>query len=305
MVHQAPPARRARVRLSEDSNPLLTLAPLWQGPGDPVMRFEGRIVLRATRTSAGPAALRLNIGKGEVLAEAWGPGATLALDGLPSLLGERDDPARLRPQHRLLAELARSFRGVRLTRTGAVLETLVPAIIGQKVTGFEAQRSYRLLVRRFGEPAPGPLGLTLPPAADELARQPYYAFHPLGLERRRADALRAVGRVAQSLERLTDVDPEKARRRLLSLPGIGEWTAAETLRVALGDPDAVSVGDYNLPNLVGWALAGERRADDTRMLELLEPYRGQRARVVLLLELSGRYPARRGPRMAPRSIARI
>ena len=92
---------------------------------------------------------------------------------------------------------------------------------------------------------------------------------------------------------------------MTAFPGIGQWTAAEVARTALGDKDAVSVGDYHLPSLVAWALAGERRADDARMLELLEPYRGQRARVIRLLEVSGVGPPRRGPRMTPRSIGAI
>jgi 3-methyladenine DNA glycosylase/8-oxoguanine DNA glycosylase len=76
------------------------------------------------------------------------------------------------------------------------------------------------------------------------------------------------------------------------------------MRVAFGDADAVSVGDYHIPSLVAWALAGERKADDGRMLDLLEPYRGQRGRIQRLLEISGIYPERRGPRMAPRDITR-
>ena len=97
----------------------------------------------------------------------------------------------------------------------------------------------------------------------------------------------------------------KRRRRLRSLPGIGAWTAAEVVRCAFGDPDAVSVGDFHIPNTVAWALAGEPRADDARMLELLEPYRGQRGRVQRLLEVGGIVAPRYGPRLAPRSIAAI
>jgi 3-methyladenine DNA glycosylase/8-oxoguanine DNA glycosylase len=100
-------------------------------------------------------------------------------------------------------------------------------------------------------------------------------------------------------------DPAEATRRLTSLPGIGQWTAAEVVRLAFGDPDAVSVGDYHVPNTVAWALAGEPRADDARMLELLEPYRGQRGRVQRLLEAGGITAPRYGPRMAPRRIATI
>ena len=89
------------------------------------------------------------------------------------------------------------------------------------------------------------------------------------------------------------------------IPGIGRWTIAEVTRVAYGDPDAVSIGDFHMPNLVAWALAREPRADDARMLELLEPYRGQRGRVQRLLEVSGIRAPRYGPRLTPRRIAGI
>jgi 3-methyladenine DNA glycosylase/8-oxoguanine DNA glycosylase len=173
------------------------------------------------------------------------------------------------------------------------------------VTGLEARRGHRELLIRHGEPAPGPFDLRLPPPPEKLARMPYWAFHPLGIERRRADAIRAAAAVAHALEHIRELAPDEGRRRLQAVPGIGPWTAAETLRLALGDPDAVSVGDFHLPRRVGWALARERYADDARMLELLEPYLGQRARGVMLLEHGGIRIERHGPRLAPRSIAAI
>nr|MBA2556990.1 DNA-3-methyladenine glycosylase 2 family protein [Chloroflexota bacterium] len=207
--------------------------------------------------------------------------------------------------HALLATLQRRLPGLRMTRTGAMLEALVPAVIEQKVTGVEARRAYRRLVRAFGAPAPGPGDLLLPPEPSVLARLPYHAFHPLGLERRRAETIRAACAVAPALEQMLRLTPDQARRRLGLLPGVGPWTAAEATRTAMGDPDAVSVGDYHVPNLVCWALAGEPRGSDARMLELLEPYRGQRGRVVRLLELSGIRPPRYGPRQPPRHISHL
>lgn len=283
----------------------LTISALWLGPADPHTRVAAGVVLRAGRTPAGSAGLRLSLADASVRAEAWGDGATTALERLPGLLGLADDPAGFRPRHPLLRALARRHAGLRMTRTEAVFEALVPAIIGQKVSATEARHSYLALVDHYGSPAPGPIGLRLPPDPAVLAGLPYHAFHPLGIERRRAEALREAARVAESLERLTALSPAEARRRLATLPGIGAWTAAETIRIALGDPDAVSVGDYNLPNLVAWLLAGEPRGDDARMLELLAPYAGQRARAVRLLELSGRRPPRFGPRLARQSIAAI
>ncbi len=192
--------------------------------------------------------------------------------------------------------------GLRIGRSGAVLEALIPAILEQKVTGTEARRAYRGIIARWGEAAPGPFGLRLMPAPEVLARLPYEAFHPIGLERRRADLVRAVALRATRFEEIVDLPLPDAYRRLTALPGLGPWTAAEVAFRALGDPDAVSIGDFHLPNLVAYALAGEQRATDARMLELLAPYRGQRGRVIRLLEASGIRPPARGPRMAIRSI---
>ncbi len=283
----------------------LTLRIHSHGPADPTTRREAGRLIRTTRTSEGPATVALQLREGRLHAEAWGPGADRALAGVPALVGLDDEPADLGAAHRLVPELARRMPGLRIGRSAQVFEALMPAILEQKVTGTEAYNAYRALVRTYGDPAPGPFRLMVAPAAATIAHLPYYAFHPFGVERRRADTLRYAAARASRLEEATDLPLDAAYRRLTSLPGVGRWTAAEVALRALGDPDAVSVGDYHLPNLVSWALAGEPRADDERMLELLEPYRGQRARVIRLLEASGIRAPRYGPRMAPRSIAGI
>ncbi len=283
----------------------LTLAPLHRGPGDPTMRM-GRETWRTTRTPDGPATIRIAPHKDGLEVEAWGPGAEDVLARAISLAGVDDDPAEFRPPDPLLRRLHALRRGLRLARSGAVMEALVPAILEQKVTGTEAHRAWRALVLRYGEPAPGPAGeagMRVAPAAGVLAALPYYAFHPLGVERRRAEVIRRACWMAASLEAAMAEGPAALTARLVAIPGIGQWTAAEVCARALGDPDAVSVGDFHLPNLVSWALAGEPRGTDERMLELLEPYRGQRARAIRLLELSGIRAPRYGPRMSPRSIA--
>jgi 3-methyladenine DNA glycosylase/8-oxoguanine DNA glycosylase len=157
----------------------------------------------------------------------------------------------------------------------------------------------------LGEPAPGPAGLRLPPDPARIAETPYFRFHRFGVERRRAEVIRAVCGGAASLEALIDGTPDEARVRLERFPGVGPWTSAEVRRLSFGDPDSVSVGDYHLPHVVAWALAGEERGTDERMLELLEPYRGQRGRVQRLLEASHISPPAFGPRMEPRAIERI
>jgi 3-methyladenine DNA glycosylase/8-oxoguanine DNA glycosylase len=281
-----------------------TLAPLGRGPGDRTIRFVGGRVCRATRTPEGAATLALTQAGDELRAEAWGPGAERALADVPALAGLFQEPTPLDGGHATVTHLARRFPGVRIPRTGAILESLVPAILEQKVIGEEARRALSGLVRLHGETAPGPaeLGLRLPPAPATLAALPYYAFHPLGVERRRAELIRRVAARAAWFEAIVDLPLADAYARLTTVPGIGAWTAAEVAVRALGDIDAVSVGDFHLPNLVAFALAGEPRGTDARMLELLEPYRGQRGRVVRLLELSGIRVPRYGPRLPIRRI---
>ncbi|HET9614355.1 MAG TPA: hypothetical protein VFP22_06055 [Candidatus Limnocylindrales bacterium] len=283
-----------------------TLAIHAHGGGDLTIRVRGGEAARASRTPDGPATVHLAVRGAAIEAEAWGPGAGWALDAVPALIGLHDDRAGFEPAHHpLVAALDRLHRGVRLGRTGAVLEALVPAILEQKVTGAEAWRGLRGIVHRWGEPAPGPLGLRLLPDPAVLSTVSYTEFHPFGIERRRADLVRFVCDHAARLEEVASLSREDGYRRLRSIPGIGPWTAAEVMLRATGDPDAVSVGDFHLPNVVAFGLTGEVRGDDRRMLELLEPWRGHRARVIRLLELGGIRAPAFGPRFAPRSIAAI
>ena len=299
------PAIDTLVRLPFEVDARLTLSAWQHGPGDPTIRFEGPVAWLALRLAEGPASLRLAPAGGGWRVTAWGPGAEPALASVPRLLGSEDDPAALRLPPGHLRELARRFRGLRFGRSDAVLAALLPAIVGQKVTAEEAQRSYRRLVLRFGEAAPGPGRLHLPPAAATLAASPYHVLHPLGLEERRAMTIIRAARLADRLEEAIRLPRAEAMARLRVVPGVGPWTAAETARRAFGDADAISLGDANLPNLVCWLLAGEARGDDARMLELLEPYDGQRARVARLLVLSGGAAPRFGPRHRLRSIEHI
>ena len=288
----------------------LILGPLYRGRGDPTGRLSSHAVVRVTRTRDGPATLLAELRGTQLEAEAWGEGADRVLDGLPALLGLLDDPSGFDPSpHPLIADLARRRPGLRLGWTGAVFEALLPAILEQKVTGGQAATAFRGLTQRYGEPAPGPVAaaqrLRLQPSPGTLAALPYYAYHPFGVEGRRADVVRRTAREAGRLEALADLPGTRteigtaATAALRARPGIGPWTAAEVTARALGDPDAVSVGDFHLKNLVAFALAGESRGTDERMLELLEPWRGHRARVIRLLEASGIEAPRFGPRYSP------
>jgi 3-methyladenine DNA glycosylase/8-oxoguanine DNA glycosylase len=296
---------RATLPLPPSFDLELTLAPLRRGGDDPTIRLEAGQVWRACRTPDGPASLHLSIEANSVEVRAWGEGAGWVTASVPGLLGFDDQPQAFRPQTPLLRHLHRQHPGLRLGRTGLVFEALLPTILEQKVPGVEAWNSYARLVRALGEPAPGPSGLQLQPSPERLRATPYWAVHRFGVEQRRFATLQAAAAVAGRLERISPLPSVEARRLLMSLPGIGPWSAAEVSAVALGDRDVVSLGDYHLPHQVAWALAGEARGTDRRMLELLEPYRGHRARVIRLLTIGGIQAPRFGPRMRLRRIASI
>ncbi|WP_430515945.1 DNA-3-methyladenine glycosylase family protein, partial [Mycobacterium tuberculosis] len=191
-----------------------------------------------------------------------------------------------------------------LGRTGQVLEALIPAVIEQRVPGADAFRSWRLLVSKYGTQAPGPAppGMRVPPSAEVWRHIPSWEFHRANVDPGRARAVVGCAQRAASLERLVSLPAARAAEALTSLPGVGVWTAAETTQRVFGDADAVSVGDYHIPKMIGWTLVG-RPVDDAGMLELLEPMRPHRHRVVRLLEASGlaREP-RRGPRLPVQNI---
>ena len=230
--------------------------------------------------------------------EAWGPGAAWVLASVPELLGARDDLAGFAPNHPLLEQAHRRHPGLRIPRTNRVFEQIAPAILEQKVTGQEARAGFRRLVLKYGGAAPGPVppGMRVPPSPEVWRRIPSWEWHRAAVDPQRAKTLMAAAKVAARLEEAAGMAPADALARLRAVPGVGEWTAAEVAVRALGDADALSVGDYHLSKFVGWALVG-RPLDDDGMVEVLEPWRPHRGRVVRLIEVSGASLPRFGPRL--------
>jgi 3-methyladenine DNA glycosylase/8-oxoguanine DNA glycosylase len=259
------------------------------GRYDPTCRREPGRLWRAAHTPDGPVTLQLARTAGGVLARAWGPGAAWALDRADALAGLRDDPCRLEGSTGPLAALARRGRAIRLPRSPWVFDGLVEYVLQQRVTFRDAARAHRRLVEARGAAAPGPPGLLLPLAPAEWLRIPDADFRRAGVDGRRARTLRAVARAARRVGSAFDLpSPAAARAVLGAVPGCGPWTVEFTMGLVLGDPDAVPTGDLHLPHEVGEALAGEPRADDARMLELLAPFRGNRFRLLRLLLAAGR-----------------
>ncbi|BDB39918.1 MULTISPECIES: DNA-3-methyladenine glycosylase family protein [Mycobacterium] len=286
-----------------------TLAPLRRGRGDPCFRVPGDgTIWRTSLLPSGPvSACIATVSRDTARCAAWGDGAAEFVDALPALLGADDDASGFRPYHPTIAAAHRKVPNLRLGRTGQVLEALIPAVIEQRVPGADAFRSWRVLVTKYGTPAPGPApdGMRVPPSADAWRHIPSWEFHLANVDPGRAQTVVGCARRASSLERLAAMPPAQARAALTSLPGIGAWTAAETAQRAFGDADALSIGDYHICKMIGWTLLGHP-VDDARMVELLEPMRPHRHRVVRVLEASGlAYEPRRGPRLPVQHIHRL
>jgi 3-methyladenine DNA glycosylase/8-oxoguanine DNA glycosylase len=287
-------------------SPGLTLLPLRRGPGDPCFQVgdDGAIWRTSLLGSGSVTAKICRAAPDAVECTAWGSGAEEFLDALPAMLGTHDDASDFIPADPIVAAAHRRVPHLRLGKTGQVLEALIPAIIEQRVPGADAFRAWRLLVTKFGSPAPGPAPARMraPPSAEVWRRIPSWEFHRANVDPGRARTIVGCAQRAPSLARLASWPAATARDALTSLPGVGVWTAAETAQRAFGDPDALSVGDYHIPKMIGWTLLG-RPIVDADMIELLEPMRPHRHRVVRLLEASGlAYEPRRGARLPVQNI---
>lgn len=290
-----------------------TLRPIGIYPRDPSHRWGPGTFAKAVLTPDGPGTMSLSWdGSGVTTAQAWGTGARWLLERAPHWVGLHDDVAGFDPGlNPRIAELWRRHPGMRLPAAGVIWQELLLVLLGQRVTTEEAVKSWARIVYEWGERAPGPCELRMPPAAEVVATKSYVDFHRFNVERHRAEAILTAARRAGRLEEAATMDPASALRRLTALPGLGLWTATSVIGASIGDPDTIVLRDYGLPTVVNYAFTGEARripADeggDEVMCAHLEPWRGHRRRIVRLLFTAGITPPRRGPRAFNPDIRRL
>jgi 3-methyladenine DNA glycosylase/8-oxoguanine DNA glycosylase len=276
------------------------------GRYDPTTQTEPGGWWRSTLTPDGPATVHIWWSAHGLDAAAWGPGGNHLLATVPALTGQLDEPPAITAAHPAVATAIRRQPMPRIGHSGGLYHTILPLIVEQRVTSREAMRSYASVVNAFGEVAPGPRPMRLPPSPAVLANLPYWSFHRFGIERKRADAIKAFAAHPRLLAEVeADPSPRQAIQRLHLLPGIGPWTTGSAGGPAFGDPDAIAVGDFWLCHLVTQALTGRPRGTDADMLELLQPYAGQRNRVIKLLAADGHRVQRFGPGIRLLPIARL
>lgn len=300
-------------------------APFRRGRADPTLVISETEVWRSAVTPAGPSSQQITFAavtgdrKGQdhaaepeprtLVARSYGPGAQWLADRFADLIG-KPNPVQLLPTgdvsgaQQLTARFLAQHYSVasqswQVPKSHGVWEATVAAILEQRVTGKEAKRSWRTLATDYGHPAPGPVpdGLAVIPEPDRLRQVPSWGWRRMGVDQARSKTLMRVCQVAHMLARLPELDFDTARQRFTSIPGLSDWSYAEMAQRALGDQDAVSVGDYHLSKVVVHSLTGERNGTDAEMLHLMAPYGGQRFLLQRVIESAGSKPERRGPKM--------
>ena len=264
------------------------------GVRDPTVRRTPEGLWRTAQTADGPVTVLLTAAT-MLRADAWGPGAQAVMRDIPYWTGLHE-PAWTLPSHPVVNRLLRTTPGVRLTDTRDVFEALVNTVLQQLVTWEHAAMTWRRLCDAHGEPAPGPVDMRLSPTPRAIRAAGTMHLEATGIGVKQARTLIAVAGVAHALRRAADLPTAEAAALLQKVRGIGPWTAGMVLGSRLGRPEPVPVGDFHLPSTIAYALAGEPRATDARMLELLQPFGDQAFRVIRLVWAANIAAPRRGPR---------
>ncbi len=274
------------------------------GTYDPTTSLSASDFWRAARTPDGPGTVHISLTQSGITASVYGAGGAWLLRRVDGLLGTLDTIPTVKPAHDAVRDALRRCALPTMSASGLVLPALIAAVLGQRVTSLEAVRQWSALCRLSSESAPGPQPLLLPPDPVVLSLMPSWQYHRLGIERSRADTIVMLCRRVNRVHEVADMPIPAGYSRLEAFRGVGAWTSAVTMSAAMGDPDAVLVGDFHMKNIVSYALAGEPRGTDARMVELLEPYAGQRGRVVELLLRDGWSAPKFGPRQPIQSMTR-
>jgi AraC family transcriptional regulator, regulatory protein of adaptative response / DNA-3-methyladenine glycosylase II len=137
--------------------------------------------------------------------------------------------------------------GQRIPRTVDEAELAVRAVLGQQVSTKAARTHVGRLVAAYGQPvhdAEGTLTHTFP-SVEQLAEiDPIHLAVPKARQRTLSALLTGLADGSVALD--AGCDWESARRQLLSLPGVGQWTAEVVAMRGLGDPDAFPASDLGL-----------------------------------------------------------
>jgi 3-methyladenine DNA glycosylase/8-oxoguanine DNA glycosylase len=254
------------------------------GPYDPTAELKGDCFRKAFFYRKEAAGVEICRDGDALVVRAFGKHAGELLAETVAGLEQDDRYFHFGIEDRGILRLHSLLPGLRLLRVPWIYDMTCSAILQQRIRTVDAMRDWRRITQRYG--SLGPMGLRAFPEASVLAQAPRFALERMGIDARRSSALLRFANELRFVRFHAGMDFGALRQTLLRVCGIGPWTTETVMGYGAGDVDATITGDLHLPHLVCYALAGEREGSDERMVELLEPFRGHRFRVIRLLYAS-------------------
>jgi 3-methyladenine DNA glycosylase/8-oxoguanine DNA glycosylase len=255
------------------------------GPYDPTTELSEHRFCKAFFYRGKPAAVEVMRENASLKVRAFGDDAQELAEEAAEGLRQDDGYRMFRTKDTGVSRLHRMLPGLRVLRVPWLYDMTCSAILQQRIRTVDAMRDWRHITQRYGSDAP--LGLRAFPPAEALAAVPQFELERMGIDAKRAKTLLRFAKEMRFVSLRPTMDFQRLRQTLLRVSGIGPWTTETVLGYGAGDTDAAIPGDLHLPHLVCYALAGEAEGSDERMMELLEPFRGHRFRIIRLLYASG------------------
>ena len=158
-----------------------------------------------------------------------------------------DAKAHLRAVDPILAAVIDAHEEPPLRSKGKLFETLVHAIVGQQISAKAAAAVWGRLVALLKSVTP-----------EQISRQSVADLRGVGLSGRKVEYIRGLAENARWVETLdwAALDDDAVRKKLVSLRGIGPWTAEMVLIFTLLRPDVLPLGDIGVIRAVEQLYAG-------------------------------------------------
>ena len=247
-----------------------------------LLDLDGKLVLAKVISSGTVDAPELSM---ELQGETLGSGdADLAVTRVSWLLGANQDLTpfyELGRADKVMSGLIDQFYGLHVPHTDTVFEALVLAVLGQQISTSVARIIRILLIETFGSRA-------------EFDGETYYAFpkpesiwaaspaelHTMKLPKRKSEYVHGLAgtalNTAVNLEQMDELTDKEIVDKLVSLRGVGLWTAQWALIRAVGRPDALPLGDLALRRVVSRLFTDGEDVNDDQVDEIAmrwSPYR--------------------------------
>lgn len=257
-----------------------------------VEQVEGQRYLRTIQIGGDHGVVDVCDAGGHLALNLHGFGTTSLIAVVQRLRAVFDLDASASDVHKVLSSdavlqpLLKKSPGIRVPGAWDGFELTVRAILGQQVSVKAATTLAGRVAGRYGEHVDVPIeGVQNSP--DRLFPQPHKLVHArletLGIIGSRARTIRALARavIDGRLSYDSAQDPDRFRETLVSIKGIGNWTAEYVAMRSLKNPDAFPASDLGL--LRAFDRPGHERIKPAELEMRAEAWRPWRAYAALLL----------------------